>query len=46
MGETLQAGHLAERKQGSWRQMGAVWDLVCELTSELERGGHGGRGGC
>ena len=31
--------------RGAGVRLGAVWDLVCELTGESERDGHGGRGG-
>ena len=31
--------------RGAGGRLGVVWDLVCELTGESERGGHGRRGG-
>ena len=31
--------------RGAGGRLGVVWDLVCELTGESERGGHGGRDG-
>ena len=31
--------------RGAGSRLGVIWDLVCELTGESERDGHGGRGG-
>ena len=31
--------------RGAGSRLGVIWDLVCELTGESERGGHGRRGG-
>lgn len=43
MSETLRPATWWRGSRGDGGRLGAVCDLVCELTGESERGGHGGR---